>query len=63
MGRTDAAGIWLATAALGAMLVQIVLGVTILQPGPGLRALLLTHRVTFALIAALALAHVVRNGF
>ncbi len=63
MGRTNATGVWFATGGLCAILLQLVLGVTIVKPGPGYRALFITHRVTFGLIAALALAHVVLNGF
>lgn len=59
MGKADPTGIWLATFALVAILAQLVLGVTLIGPRPGGRALLLSHRVTFGLIAVLTVLHVV----
>ena len=59
MGTADPTGIWIATGALLAILVQIGLGVTLLEPAPGSRVAFLAHRATFSLIALLAVVHVV----
>ncbi len=59
MGSADPTGIWLATGALAAILTQIVLGLTLLGAKPVSRVSFLAHRVTFGLIATLALFHVV----
>ena len=58
----DGAGIWFATCASAAMLLQLFCGVSLQAPGAYRGGLRRWHVITFWVVAALVTAHVVRNG-
>lgn len=62
MAGAGALGMWLATFGFGAMLVQAFLGLSLQAPGAYRVGLRRWHVLTFAVAAALVVAHVVLNG-
>ena len=62
MAGADGAGIWCATCASAALLLQLFYGVSLQAPGAYRAGLRRWHVITFWAVVALAAAHVVRNG-
>jgi hypothetical protein len=62
MARTNLAGLWLATVALGLIFLQILFGLFLQQARETRRILRVTHFWTMLLISALVLLHMGLNG-